>query len=85
MSTRLHIGNIPITATELDLESMFRQFGLVESAGITKSRATGLSSGSGFVVMINDMDAESAIKRLNFSQYGGRTISVSRARAESVG
>ena len=81
MSTRLHIGNIPITATEIDLESMFRQFGLVESVGIAKNESTGLSNGSGFVVMFNDIDAESAINRLNFSQYGGRTISVSRARA----
>lgn len=28
----------------------------------------------------NDKDVQSAINRLNFSQYGGRTIGVSRAR-----
>jgi RNA recognition motif-containing protein len=80
MTTKLHIGNIPSTATVEDLEVIFRQFGLVESAGITKDPRTGLSTGSGYVEMCNEMDAESAISRLNFSQYGGRTIGVSRAR-----
>ena len=85
VTTRLHIGNIPTTATEYDLEAMFRQFGLVESVGIRKDRPTGLSSGSAYVVMCNEMDAESAINRLNFSQYGGRTISVSRSRLGQQG
>lgn len=80
MTTKLHIGNIPSTATDKDLEIMFRQFGLVESTGITKDPLTGLSKGSGYVEMCNEMDAETAINRLNFSQYGGRTIGVSRAR-----
>ena len=79
MTTMLHIGNIPPTATDKDLEVMFRQFGLVESTGITKDPNTGLSKGCGYVEMCNDMDANSAVSRLNFSQYGGRTIGVSRA------
>ena len=80
MTTKLHIGNIPATATDKDLEIMFRQFGLVESTGIMKDPVTGLSRGCGYVDMCNDLDAQSAIQRLNFSQYGGRTIGVSRAR-----
>jgi RNA recognition motif-containing protein len=79
MTTKLHIGNIPSTATDKDLEIMFRQFGLVDSTGITKDPLTGLSKGCGYVEMCNELDAESAIGRLNFSQYGGRTIGVSRA------
>jgi cold-inducible RNA-binding protein len=81
VTTKIHIGNIPSTATSRDLEIMFRQFGLVESSAITKDPHTGLSKGCGQVEMCNEMDAESAIRRLNFSQYGGRTIGVSRARA----
>jgi RNA recognition motif-containing protein len=80
MTTRLHIGNIPTTATDKDLEAIFRQFGLVDSVGISKDQITGLSEGCGFVVMCNESDAETAISRLNFSQYGGRTISVGRSR-----
>jgi RNA recognition motif-containing protein len=80
MTTKLHVGNIPSTATDEDLDIMFRQFGLVESSGITKDPLTGLSKGCGHVEMCNDTDAESAISRLNFSQYHGRTIGVSRIR-----
>jgi RNA recognition motif-containing protein len=80
MTTKIHIGNIPSTATDKDLEIMFRQFGLVESTGITKDPITVLSNGCGFVEMCNDMDAESDISRLNFSQYGGQAIGVSGAR-----
>jgi RNA recognition motif-containing protein len=80
MTTKIHIGNIPPTATETDLEIMFRKFGLVDSAGITKNPSTGLSNCCGYVEMCNETDADSAISRLNFSQYGGRTIGVSRAR-----
>lgn len=80
MTTKLHIGNIPPTVTNKDLENMFRQFGDVESVGITKDPQTGLSKGCGFVEMCYDVDAASAISRLNFSQYGGRTIGVSRAQ-----
>lgn len=80
MSTRLHIGNIPVTATVSDIKIMFGKFGSVESVGINKDPDTGLSNGIGFVEMSTEKDAESAISRLNFSQYDGRTIGVSRAQ-----
>jgi RNA recognition motif-containing protein len=80
VTTRLHIGNIPSATTNEDLGAMFRNFGPVASAGIMRDQSSGLNNGCGFVEMCNDVDAESAIKRLNFSQYGGRTISVSRSR-----
>jgi RNA recognition motif-containing protein len=80
MTTKLHIGNIPRTSTAIDLDAMFRQFGLVDSIKITTDPQTGLSTGCGVVVMCNDADAQTAIDRLNFSQYAGRTIGVSRAR-----
>ena len=85
MTTKIHVGNIPPTATDKDLEVMFRQFGLVDSAGITKDPDTGLSKGFGYVEMCNEEDAESAIRRLNFSQFDGRTIGVSKIRAPQSG
>jgi len=82
LATRLHIGNIPTATTNNDLEAMFRRFGPVNSVGIGKDRQTGVSNGSGYVEMCNDLDAQNAISRLNFTQYGGRTISVSRSRTK---
>jgi RNA recognition motif-containing protein len=80
MTTKLHIGNIPRTSTVTDLEAMFRQFGLVDSINITTDPVSRLSTGCGVVDMCNDTDAQVAIDRLNFSQYAGHTIGVSRAR-----
>jgi len=84
MTTKLHIGNMPRTSTNIDIESLFRPFGLVSFVAVTKDPVSGLSTGCGTVEMNSDADAQSAINRLNFSQYGGRTIGVSRARLAQV-
>lgn len=80
MTTKLHIGNIPRTSTVNDLEALFRRFGIVDSIEITTDPQSGLSTGCGVVEMCNDADAQTAIDGLNFSQYAGHTIGVSRAR-----
>lgn len=84
MSTRLHVGNIPITKIEKDLGSAFGRFGLVETVEIAKDSSTGQSKGFAIVSMSRDADEVSAIRGLNFSQYAGRTIGVSKARADRV-
>ena len=84
MGTKLHVGNIPPTAREDDLRSMFGRFGTVESVEIVKDAGTGLSRRFAIVEMFHDADAKSAIDRLNFTQYSGRTIGVSRVRVTSL-
>ena len=81
MTTKLHIGNMPRNSTLQQIEGLFRPFGLVASVAITKDPVTGMNSGCGTVEMDNESDAQSAINRLNFSQFGGRTIGVSRKRS----
>ena len=83
MTTRLHIGNIPRTSTDTEVEGLFRPFGLVSSVVFTKDPVTGLNTGCGTIEMDSDIDAQSAIDRLNFTQYGGRTIGVSRVRSDA--
>jgi RNA recognition motif-containing protein len=80
MTTKLHIGNMPRNSTPQEIEGLFRPFGLVASVAITKDPATGAHTGCGTVEMDNESDAQSAINRLNFSQFGGRTIGVSQKR-----
>ena len=77
MGTKLRIGNLPRTATEEDLVNKFKQFGVVESVQILKDEHTGKSRGLGLVCMANVTAAKAAISRLNFSQFGDRTMSVS--------
>ncbi len=83
MSTKLHVGNISPTVSEDDLMATFGQFGPVETVEIAKDSATGLSRGFAIVAMTRDADATDAIGRLNFTQYAGRTIGVSRSRASN--
>jgi RNA-binding protein 39 len=80
MSTRLHVGNIPSTVLEDDLQAMFAKFGPVDNVEIARDSGTGLSKGFAVVAMARDEDAATAIGRLNFTQYAGRTIGVSRSR-----
>ena len=80
MSTRLHVGNISSTVLEDDLQATFAKFGPVDNVEIARDSATGLSKGFAIVAMARDEDAATAIGRLNFTQYAGRTIGVSRSR-----
>lgn len=80
MSTKLHVGNIPSTVLEDDLQATFARFGPVDTVEIARDAGTGLSRGFAIVAMAREKDAANAIGRLNFTQYAGRTIGVSRSR-----
>ncbi len=80
MSTKLHVGNISSTVLEADLQTTFAQFGAVDTVEIARDSGTGVSKGFAIVAMARDEDAANAIGRLNFTQYAGRTIGVSRSR-----
>ena len=79
MSKKLYVGNLAFQTTEEELNSIFSQFGAVESVTIITDRDTGRSKGFGFVVM-EDADADKAIEQLNGSQLGGRNLTVNEAR-----
>jgi RNA recognition motif-containing protein len=80
MGTKLHVGNIPATVDEQDLRATFGRFGLVETVEIAMDPGTGRRKGFAIVAMSHDADADAAIRRLNFSQFEGHTIGVSKAR-----
>ena len=80
MSTKLHVGNISSTVLEDDLQATFAKFGPVDNVEIARDSATGLSKGFAIVAMAREQDAVTAIGRMNFTQYAGRTIGVSRSR-----
>ena len=80
MSTKLHVGNISSAVLEDDLLATFGKIGTVDGVEVARNSTTGISRGFATVAMTLDHDADTAIARLNFSQYCGRTISVSRSR-----
>ena len=80
MGTKLHVGNIPSTIQEQDLRTAFGRFGLVETVEIAMDAGTGQRKGFAIVDMSDAADADAAIRRLNFSQFEGHTIGVSKVR-----
>ena len=74
----IFVGNLPFTVTQADLESMFQEFGTIESAKLITDRETGRSRGFAFVEMDNS-GADAAIKALNGKDMDGRTIKVNQA------
>ena len=80
MAKRLYVGNLPYSATDEELKSMFAQAGAVESATVISDKFSGRSKGFGFVEMTKDEDAQKAIDMFNGQKMGDRSIVVNEAR-----
>jgi len=80
MSRKLYVGNLPYEVGETELQELFARAGSVESVTVMRDQATGRARGFAFVEMSSDQDAEKAIRELNASQVGGRSLTVNEAR-----
>ena len=80
MAKRLYVGNLKYTVTSEELQELFEQYGSVSSAQVLSDRETGRSRGFGFVEMVNDDEALSAIESLDGQDHGGRRLTVNEAR-----
>jgi RNA recognition motif-containing protein len=80
--TKLFVGNLPFSATETEIRSLFEQHGKIESLALINDRETGRPRGFGFIEMSNS-DASRAIEQLNGYQLGGRALKVNEAQARS--
>jgi len=81
---RLYVGNLPFSATEDELRSLFEEHGTVMSVSLIMDRDTGRPRGFGFVDMADDA-GHAAIERLNDTDFGGRTLRVNEAREQGGG
>jgi RNA recognition motif-containing protein len=77
--TTLYVGNLPFSATEAEIRSLFEQHGKVDSVKIINDRETGKPRGFAFVDMPGT-EAQSAIQKLNGFQMNGRPLRVNEAR-----
>jgi RNA recognition motif-containing protein len=76
---KIYVGNLPFTATDAEIRTLFSQHGTVESISIPTDRETGRPRGFGFVEM-NQSDASRAIQNLNGKEMGGRALRVNEAQ-----
>ena len=77
--TKLYVGNLPFSATEDTLRTLFAEHGTVEKLSLVNDRETGRPRGFGFVEMSN-ADASRAMQALNGKDFGGRPLKVNEAQ-----
>jgi RNA recognition motif-containing protein len=85
MGKKLYVGNLPFGVADKDLEELFAQAGVCESAAVITDRATGQSRGFGFVEMGSPDDAQKAIQQFDGQDFKGRALKVSEAREREGG
>ncbi|CAI9677821.1 RNA-binding protein [Elizabethkingia anophelis] len=76
----IFISNINYSVKESQLEELFASYGAIQSAKIIMDRETGRSRGFGFVEMLNNDEANTAIESLNGALFQGKNLNVSEAR-----
>jgi RNA recognition motif-containing protein len=80
MATRIYVGGLPYSTTEEQLEELFGAHGTVSSASVITDKYTGQAKGFGFVEMSTDAESQAAIRALNGTQLGGRSLTVNEAK-----
>jgi len=79
MTKKIYCGNLPFSATEAEIRTLFEQFGTVHEVNLITDRETGRPRGFGFIQMDDD-NADEAISKLNGTELGGRSLRVNVAR-----
>ena len=82
MGNKLYVGNLPFSFNDSSLQTLFTEFGTVQSAKIITDRDTGRSKGFGFVEMGSDDEAKGAIEQMNGKEVEGRPLTVNEARPQ---
>ena len=85
MSSKLYVGNLSFDSTEADLNDLFGRHGSVESVAVITDRETGRARGFAFVEMSEASAAQDAIRALDGTDFGGRSIKVNEARPRGDG
>ncbi len=85
LGKKLYVGNLPFSATEDEVRATFERHGAVDSVSIITDRETGRPRGFGFVEMSEESAASDAIRALDGSDLGGRSIRVNEAKERERG
>ena len=76
----IYVGNLPFTANDADLRTLFAEYGDVTSASVITDRDTGRSRGFGFVELADEALADKAIGDLDGKDWDGRRLTVNQAK-----
>jgi RNA recognition motif-containing protein len=78
VSTNIYVGNLPYSASEEKIQTLFSAYGTVERVNLITDRDTGRLKGFGFVEMSSG--AQEAMASLNQSELDGRILTVNLAK-----
>ena len=79
MSNKLYVGNINYRTSAEMLESIFSEFGTVESDSMVNDKYTRKFPGFSFVKMGSEVEAKAAMDNINSHEVDGRQLIVSLA------
>jgi cold-inducible RNA-binding protein len=82
--TKLYVGNLPFSATEDSVRTLFSAHGTVEKISLINDRDTGRPRGFGFVEM-SSADASKAMQALNGKEFDGRSLKINEAQDKPRG
>lgn len=82
VNMNIYVGNLSTDLSDQELEDVFAKYGKVKSTKIIRDMFTQQSKGFGFVEMMNNTEANSAMKELNTSELKGTRLIVNEARPQ---
>jgi len=80
---KIFVGNLASQVNEEELETLFKEYGEVQTVNIIRDMFSRESKGFAFVEMKDKNAAETAIKELNTKEVGGKKIVVNEARPKT--
>ncbi len=80
MQSKLYVGNLSYNVSEEQLREIFGQAGEIKEITLILDRDTRRPKGFGFVEMMNQEDAEKAIRMFNDQELDGRRLTVNMAK-----
>jgi cold-inducible RNA-binding protein len=80
MDTKIYVGNLPFSATEEELKTLFTECGTVTSVALITDKFSGKPRGFGFVEMSTPEEAQAVIAKFNGYTMGDRALRVNIAK-----
>ncbi len=81
----IYVGNCSFDVTQQQLRDAFATYGEVDTVSVITDRETGRPRGFAFVEMPDGAAAQAAIRGLDGTELGGRTLSVNEAKPRTGG
>ena len=79
MNKKVYVANLPPTATEAEIKTLFSRAGDVMSVKIVKDRQTGQPRGIAFVEMSTQWEGRRAVSMFNHQDFMGKNLLVREA------